>query len=1553
MGQGYSTTVPAGLSAVEVAELSDLTFEKPLGGARFLRTVRAWHQHGVVVAKVCVKASPGVSFKKYARALRLERQSLAGIPNVLPYARIRETNTVGLLARQFVHNSLYDRISIRPFLEGIEKKWIAFQLLCALRDCHARDVFHGDIKTENVLVTSWGWVYLVDFAATFKPVYLPEDNPADFSYYFDTSNRRTCYLAPERFLAAGETPNEGHVVQWNMDIFSMGCVLAELFTETPTFTLSQLFRYRRGEYDPTVSLLNKVDDEHMRSLISSMIRLNPEERWHVADYLDEYKAKAFPLYFYQHLHVLMHELTDPSSGRKPVSSADANNGLADDRIDRVYDDFEMLAVSLGYGNVQSPVPAPAARPARGLFPLQLDLPNNRHTANATFPAAHDNGTFILLNVITASLRSVGRASSKIRACELLLAFAERLPDEAKLDRILPYVMPLMDDSEAMVLIAALRTMTQLLALVTVVSPVNSFLFTQYIFPRLQAFVKTSGFKQKSIVRETYAACLASLAETASRFLDMMQALRADGSLPGSDKGANDDADGYDASQDAYDATRLEVLDAFEGQTKVFLTDTDTAVRRAFLTAVPSLCVFFGEARANDIILSHLNTYLNDPDWLLKCAFFRAIVGVAVYIGGASLEDFILPLMLQALADPQEAVIERALRSMASMAELGLLQRPKTWELIDTIARFQLHPNVWIKEAASHFVFAATTYLSVADSRTLVTPLIQPFMKVPISTLAESDLLDALQKPMPRPVLDLALEWAKRVDRGIFWKSAREAKQLAYKGTAQMPPASSVSDLGAKALGKVPKNDEDEQWLGRLRNAGMRGEDEMKLLAFREYIWRAAQRLKKDDGAAHDPIYEQVIALTKLGIRAQTVIFDNDVEVYERRVRDQDRSERTIAEALEEAAGPPKPSTTLHRLSLHGISAPDTGDNSDALDIPSGPEGQPRGLSGLRKQTSGSLSSSPSSGIGLLGKNGDRGARHRSNAAGLLNGIELRNKALPEVATDDTIAAGRLSTPLHGSRRPSPAPEAGQRPGVARAASHRSMHNYAGNDPSVLKLLDAVYVDTFPMDAVEFGPLIQAHKRGPIPMTSSRSLAGPWRPQGQLVGVLSEHTARVSRILVSPDHLFFLTGSADGTVKVWDAGRLEKNVKHRSRQTYRLAPGVKVTSLCFVESTHTFICTGSDGSLHVVKVEAAEQQDSVRYGKLRALREWHIPTTSRSDEHVVWSQHYRGDEASTLMLATNLGRILAVNLRFMTVDFELHNPPQHGMPTCFCIGRKRDWLLVGTTHGVLDLWDLRFRLRLRSWTFPTATPITRLQLHPSRKSAKRNRVCIAGGAARGEVTVWDIEKAICHEVYRPAHTHSKDHLHLRDYELRNMDEERSDGVLSRVAGAVAVDPNLSDSSAAAPVVTTALHFGLHQTSDDAEALHAFAVTGGPDGKVRFWDCDRPDGCEVVSGGGLGERTAYTFSQLGLDTRVLTERVIDDEAPNGANAIESSRVASNPSAKRTANAKIGGKLSRYDTIRLSAQQLLDGHLDTITDVALLERPYGMVLSADRSGQVFVYQ
>ena len=165
------------------------------------------------------------------------------------------------------------RFSTRPFLEPIEKLWITFQLLTALKKCHENSVCHGDIKSENILVTSWNWAYLSDFAS-FKPIFLPEDDPSQFSFFFDTSLRRSCYVAPERFLAAGEQ-KQGELTH-AMDIFSLGCVIAELFLEgTHIFSLAQLFKYRKREYVPDLS---EIENKNVRELVTSMISLDPKDR---------------------------------------------------------------------------------------------------------------------------------------------------------------------------------------------------------------------------------------------------------------------------------------------------------------------------------------------------------------------------------------------------------------------------------------------------------------------------------------------------------------------------------------------------------------------------------------------------------------------------------------------------------------------------------------------------------------------------------------------------------------------------------------------------------------------------------------------------------------------------------------------------------------------------------------------------------------------------------------------------------------------------------------------------------------------------------------------------------------------------------------------------------------------------------------------------------------------------------------------------------------------------------------------------------------------------
>ena len=134
---------------------------------------------------------------------------------------------VYLLPRQHLSANLYDRLSTRPFLTHLEKAWVmTYRLMCAPEVCHGEGVCcHGDIKCENVLVTSWNWVVLTDFAHH-KPVRIPVDDPTDFQYFFDSMSRTRCSVAPERFIAPAGRVGGGVSLSLSVSL-SLGQLMGE------------------------------------------------------------------------------------------------------------------------------------------------------------------------------------------------------------------------------------------------------------------------------------------------------------------------------------------------------------------------------------------------------------------------------------------------------------------------------------------------------------------------------------------------------------------------------------------------------------------------------------------------------------------------------------------------------------------------------------------------------------------------------------------------------------------------------------------------------------------------------------------------------------------------------------------------------------------------------------------------------------------------------------------------------------------------------------------------------------------------------------------------------------------------------------------------------------------------------------------------------------------------------------------------------------------------------------------------------------------------------
>ncbi|CEQ42196.1 SPOSA6832_04001, partial [Sporobolomyces salmonicolor] len=791
-----------------------------MGSSRFLKTVRARHRQGALVVKLFVKPDPSLSLKPYHRRIKAERDALFDCPNVLPYARAVET----------------ERVGTRPFLSSVEKRWIAFQLLTGLKDARERGIAHGDIKTENVVVTSWNWAYLTDFSSAFKPTYLPLDDPSAFSFYFDTSSRRTCYIAPERFYSAGSDvakkkdglefgKRDGKVTE-AMDVFALGCVLAELWMEgTPPFTLSQLFKYREGEYNLEAYLAEIEDVEIRQSLIRSMISLDPSSRLSFSDYLSQYRTTAFPDIFYTFLHPFLSSLNDVSlppppppphstpgmatPGEAPQVQQTLLRTEADERIERIWNEWEMIARYLdetvaedrGKGKAKETTAGPGV-----LFPMRLHLPGQEGKIVESTMVEADGPALVILSLICTSVRNCVRPASVLRALETLLALNRYLTDETKLDRLVPYLVALLQDDVAAVRSAALRVLTQTLMLVTTITPSNVDVFPEYILPNTRPF----STDPEILPRTSYALCISFLAQTARRYLEMAEAMKTEGTF----ELANlQDFEGspYAANFD----TRLQELQSqIQEHINPLLSDPSSDVKRALLSHVGQLCTFFGRLTANDAVLAHLVTYLNTRDWLLRAAWNDTAVDVASCVGPRALEEYILPLIILSLSDPEEFVVMRVLASLTILAERRFLTKGKIWELVGQISGFLCHPNIWIREgmpppwrrsrspiltpfcfpAAASFLATVAKLLQPTDRWCIFYPTVKRLLRADVKDITDLALLDNAREPvstlfgslpslqsltvydgveqLPRVIFEAAVAWASRVGNSNFWSLSR-------------------------------------------------------------------------------------------------------------------------------------------------------------------------------------------------------------------------------------------------------------------------------------------------------------------------------------------------------------------------------------------------------------------------------------------------------------------------------------------------------------------------------------------------------------------------------------------------------------------------------------------------------------------------------------------------------------------------------------------------------------------------------------------------------------
>ena len=257
-----------------------------------------------------------------------------------------------------------------------------------------------------------------------------------------------------------------------------------------------------------------------------------------------------------------------------------------------------------------------------------------------------------------------------------------------------------------------------------------------------------------------------------------------------------------------------------------------------------------------------------------------------------------------------------------------------------------------------------------------------------------------------------------------------------------------------------------------------------------------------------------------------------------------------------------------------------------------------------------------------------------------------------------------------------------------------------------------------------------------------SAAGVWRPKGILAGQLLGHSGPIIDLVMAPDHSFFISGSSDGTVGIWDTRRLHTNVTNRSRLIYSGHSDSQITAVAFCEGKHSIVSASKSGKIHINRIEYIKTECSpIKYTGFGLVQEIDLGV----NDSVKNIGHYDTDSESLLVYTTANGIFTAMDLRSMKPAWSFQSPSHYGDLSALALDSRKKWAVTGTHRGVVTLWDIRYQLCMKSWAHPSRCKIS--QLDPfSFLGRASTSISVSVDNAASEVSVWDSSTGICHEAW---------------------------------------------------------------------------------------------------------------------------------------------------------------------------------------------------------------
>ncbi|TMQ58675.1 MAG: tetratricopeptide repeat protein [Candidatus Eisenbacteria bacterium] len=185
---------------------------------------RAWDER--LNRDVALKVLPAGALSDDAARERFRREALAlsrlNHPHIATIYDLDRQDDVDFLAMEYIPGRTVAQKIAQGAITEAEAASIGCQITEALEEAHDQGIVHGDLKSENVIVTPKGWAKVLDFGlATLRGPVLER---AETATYADANvvAGTLPYMAPEQLLSGRTDPRS--------DLYALGVILYEMGT---------------------------------------------------------------------------------------------------------------------------------------------------------------------------------------------------------------------------------------------------------------------------------------------------------------------------------------------------------------------------------------------------------------------------------------------------------------------------------------------------------------------------------------------------------------------------------------------------------------------------------------------------------------------------------------------------------------------------------------------------------------------------------------------------------------------------------------------------------------------------------------------------------------------------------------------------------------------------------------------------------------------------------------------------------------------------------------------------------------------------------------------------------------------------------------------------------------------------------------------------------------------------------------------------------------------------------------------------------------------------